>query len=298
MVQASSLKKVIVIVGPTGIGKTKISIQIAKKYNLEIINADQSQMRTKMNIGTAKITLDEMEGIKHHLIDFLDPITDYSIKDFQDDARNIINNMESIPLIVGGSGLYVDALITNYDLSIEKRDYSLEQKYKNMSNEELYQVLYNLNADAALRTHPNNRKRVLRYLQIIEKNGQLIETKNTPYYNALIIFLNQDRKILYERINNRCEKMFKSGWVNEVYELMNQGYNIDQIKEIGYKDIKEYIDSNISYNEMINKIKQDTRHYAKRQITWFKNKMNCIEVINDNFAFDTICKLIESFKNG
>ena len=122
MVQENSLKKVIVIVGPTGVGKTKLSINIAKEFNLEVINADQSQMRKDLNIGTAKITNEEMQGVKHHLIDFLEPISEYSIKDFQDDARKIIDNSNSIPLIVGGSGLYVDALITDYDLSIEKRD--------------------------------------------------------------------------------------------------------------------------------------------------------------------------------
>ena len=133
MVQKSSLKKVVVIVGPTGVGKTKISIKLAKKYNSEIINCDQSQMRKLLNIGTAKITKEEMDGVKHHLIDFLEPISEYSIKDFQDDARDIIDNMETIPFIVGGSGLYVDAVITDYDLTNEKRDSSLEQRLPSVS---------------------------------------------------------------------------------------------------------------------------------------------------------------------
>ena len=132
MVQKSSLKKVVVIVGPTGVGKTKISIKLAKKYNSEIINCDQSQMRKLLNIGTAKIRKEEMDGVKHHLIDFLEPISEYSIKDFQDDARDIIDNMETIPFIVGGSGLYVDAVITDYDLTNEKRDSNLEEQYNSL----------------------------------------------------------------------------------------------------------------------------------------------------------------------
>lgn len=297
MVQKNSLKKVIVIVGPTGVGKTNISIKLAKKYNAEIINCDQSQMRKELNIGTAKITNDEMNGIKHHLIDFLNPEDEYSIKDFQDDAREIINNMSCLPIIVGGSGLYVDALINNYDLSVSKRNVNTEKKYDALTNEELYQTLYSLNEEAALKTHPNNRKRVLRYLEIVSENGNLKTNNSKPYYNALIIFLNKERDILYKNINQRCDEMFANGWIDEVNSLMKKGYNIDNIKEIGYKDIKKYLYGLISFDEAKEKIKKDTRHYAKRQITWFKNKMNCIEVINDNNAFEKIVALINSFLN-
>ena len=295
MVQKSSLKKVVVIVGPTGVGKTKISIQLAKKYNSEIINCDQSQMRKLLNIGTAKITKEEMDGVKHHLIDFLEPISEYSIKDFQDDARNIIDNMDTLPFIVGGSGLYVDAVITDYDLINEKRDENIEELYKDLSNEELYDKLYELNQEAALKTHPNNRKRVLRYLEIVLEKGELVSKPNIPHYDALIIFLNKDREILYNNINKRCEIMFDEGWLEEVIQLKQLGYDINLIKEIGYKEINNYLNDMLSYDEMINKIKQDTRRYAKRQITWFKNKMDCIEIINDENAYDNIVNLIDDF---
>lgn len=295
MVQKSSLKKVIVIVGPTGVGKTKLSINLAKKYNSEIINCDQSQMRKLLNIGTAKITNEEMDGVKHHLIDFLEPISEYSIKDFQDDARDIIDHMETIPFIVGGSGLYIDAVITDYDLTNQKRDNDLEQQFKDLSNEELYNKLYDLNQDAALKTHPNNRKRVLRYLEIVLEKGSIENKPNEPYYNALIIFLNKDRDILYDNINKRCEIMFNEGWIDEVKKLKELGYNINLIKEIGYKEISDYLDGLLSYDEMIDKIKQETRRYAKRQITWFKNKMNCVEVNNDENAYDNVCVLINNF---
>lgn len=297
MVQKNSLKKVIVIVGPTGVGKTNISISIARKYNAEIINCDQSQMRKELNIGTAKITKDEMNGIKHHLIDFLNPEDEYSIKDFQDNAREIINNMSCLPIIVGGSGLYVDAVINNYDLSVSKRNVNTEKKFEALTNEELYQTLYSLNEEAALKTHPNNRKRVLRYLEIVNENGNLKTNNSKPYYNALIIFLNKERDILYKNINKRCDEMFVNGWIDEVNSLMKKGYNIDNIKEIGYKDIKKYVYGLISLDETKEKIKKDTRHYAKRQITWFKNKMNCIEVINDKDALEKICRLIDDFIN-
>ena len=295
MVQKSSLKKVIVIVGPTGVGKTKLSINLAKKYNSEIINCDQSQMRKLLNIGTAKITNEEMDGVKHHLIDFLEPISEYSIKDFQDDARQLIDHMETIPFIVGGSGLYIDAVITDYDLTNQKRDNDLEQQFKDLSNEELYNKLYDLNQDVALKTHPNNRKRVLRYLEIVLEKGSIENKPNEPYYNALIIFLNKDRDILYDNINKRCEIMFNEDWIYEVKNLKELGYNIDLIKEIGYKEISDFLDGLLSYDEMIDKIKQETRRYAKRQITWFKNKMNCVEVNNDENAYDYIVNIIDKF---
>lgn len=297
MVQKNSLKKIIVIVGPTGVGKTKISIQLAKRFNSEIINCDQSQMRKLLNIGTAKITKEEMDGVPHHLIDFLEPISDYSIKDFQDDARNLIDNMNVVPFIVGGSGLYIDAVITDYDLSNQKRDENIEDKYNELTNEELYNKLYNLNQEAALKTHPNNRKRVLRYLEIVSEKGELVSKPNLPYYDSLIIFLNKDREVLYDNINKRCDIMIEEGWIEEVKSLKEMGYDINLIKEIGYKEISDYLDNLISYDEMLEKIKQETRRYAKRQITWFKNKMNCIEVYNDEKAFEFVCDEIVNFLN-
>lgn len=294
MVQENSLKKVIVIVGPTAVGKTNLSVLLAKKYGGEIVNADQSQMHKLLNIGTAKINELEMGGVKHHFIDTLDPTEQYSIKDFQDQARNIIDNMNCLPFIVGGSGLYVDSLITNYDLSVKKRN-NYDTSYDNLSNEQLYDRLYSLNQDAALKTHPNNRKRVLRYLEIINEKGNLISNTNSPYYNSLIIFLNNNRDVLYDRINRRCDLMIENGWIDEVKFLIQNNIEVSLIKEIGYNDIYRYLNGELEIDEVVNKIKQDTRHYAKRQITWFKNKMNCIEIINDNNAFNKICTLIDEF---
>lgn len=297
MVQKNSLKKVVVIVGPTAVGKTSLSIKLAKKYGSDIINADQSQMHKMLNIGTAKITEEEMSGVKHHLIDFLEPTEQYSIKDFQTTARDIIDNMDCIPFIVGGSGLYVDALITDYDLTVSKRDFSLEKKYDSYSNQDLYNLLYSISSEAAIKTHPNNRNRVMRYLEIVEEKGSLVTKKNDAYYESLILFLNLDRDLLYDRINRRCDIMFNQGWVDEVKLLIDKGYDVSSIKDIGYKEIGQYLQNKITKAEAVEEIKKQTRHYAKRQITWFKNKMNCIEVINNENAFDKICELIDKFLN-
>ena len=205
--------------------------------------------------------------------------------------------MNVVPFIVGGSGLYIDAVITDYDLSNQKRDENIEDKYNELTNEELYNKLYNLNQEAALKTHPNNRKRVLRYLEIVSEKGELVSKPNLPYYDSLIIFLNKDREVLYDNINKRCDIMIEEGWIEEVKSLKEMGYDINLIKEIGYKEISDYLDNLISYDEMLEKIKQETRRYAKRQITWFKNKMNCIEVYNDEKAFEFVCDEIVNFLN-
>lgn len=298
MVQTNSLKKVIVIVGPTGVGKTKLSIDIAKKYNGVVINADQSQMHKLLNIGTAKITNEEMDGVTHYFIDTLNATSNYSIGDYQKEARDIIDSLNDLPIIVGGSGLYVDALITDYDLDVSKRDTKFEEKHKDYSNEELYEMLEKLNSEAAHKTHPNNRKRVLRYLEVVLEKGSIEKKENTPYYDALIFFINQKREILYENINRRCEQMFSMGWIDEVKSLMEQGIDISLIKEIGYYDIYRYINNEITKEELIDKVKQDTRHYAKRQITWFKNKMNCIELINDGTINEKMYNYINDFLKG
>lgn len=297
MVQKNSIKKVVAIVGATGVGKTSISIKIAKKYGFDIINCDQSQMRKHLNIGTAKIKKEEMSSVKHHLIDFLEPLKPYSIKDFQTDGRMIINNSDKICLIVGGSGLYIDALLSNYVLDSVKR--CDDEKYSSLTNDELYDLLYSMNQEAALKTHPNNRKRVLRYIEIIEDNKTIDNPNKDLIYDALIIFLNNDRDKLYDNINKRCDEMFNNGWIEEVKGLIDSGYDASLIKEIGYKEINDYIKNNNHDLELLKEeIKKQTRHYAKRQITWFKNKMQAIEIKNDSNAFNSICLLIDSFIGG
>lgn len=284
------MKKIIIITGPTAVGKTKISIAITKHFQGEIINADASQMRKHLNIGTAKITTAEMDGVKHHLIDFLEPLATFSIKEYQDMGRKLINDIK-LPFIVGGSGLYIQALTTDYHLETTK---GKSNKYDNYTNEELYQLLLIQDQKNALKLHPNNRRRVIRYLEIIDQQGSLEKIPPKPLYDALTICLTRDRKGLYDNINARCEQMFANGWIDECIQLQNSGIDLEQIKEIGYKEIGQYLKNEITYDELIEIIKQKQRNYAKRQLTWFRNKMDCVFVdVLDN----PIEKLINLINN-
>lgn len=292
--------KVIVITGPTGVGKTKISIEIAKALGTEIINGDAYQIYQKMNIGTAKPTKEEIEKVKHHFFDFLDPLCEFSVSDYQVKIRKLIDNFhkeKKIPLIVGGTGLYIDSVIKNYQFLAPKRN---EEKYDNLSNEELHKHLQKLDYEASLKIHMNNRKRVLRAIELA--NTQDFESrtlKNEFYYDALIIFLNDDREVLYERINHRVDKMFSDGLLEEVESLYPNGLGKTAKAAIGYKELFQYFNNEISLEDAINKIKQNSRHYAKRQLTWYRNKENTIFVnVNYNNLTETsneVLKIINNF---
>lgn len=284
------MKKVIIITGPTAVGKTRISIAISKYFNGEIINADASQMRRYLDIGTAKIKSNEMGGVKHHLIDFLNPLDNFSIKDYQDIGRKLISEID-IPFIVGGSGLYIQALISDYNLDTRPRT---TNQFDLLSNDELYELLIKKDFETAQKLHPNNRRRIIRYLEIIEERGKVSTIPPLPLYDSLTICLNRDRKELYDNINTRCEQMFANGWIDECIALKKQRIDLNQIKEIGYIEIGQYLEGKIEYLDLVELIKQKQRNYAKRQITWFKNKMDCIFVeINDN-AEKTIIELIKN----
>ena len=283
------MNKVIVISGPTGIGKTDLAIKLAKKFNLPIINSDASQMRKNMDIGTANINEEEFKGINHYLFKFLEPTADFSIKDYQDLARPIIENNACL-IMVGGSGLYIDAALLDYDLTSEARN--KDQDY-DLDNEELYELLKSKDPVLASKTHPNNRKRVLRYLEIAGKVTKLAK----EFYDILYISLDCDRNLLYERINSRFDKMIEEGWLEEVKRLRLDGYEIDKIKEIGYKELNDYLENNLDFNNVSNIIKQKTRNYAKRQLTWFRgsaNKYHNYNMVNNN-DIDLIIKLVEEF---
>lgn len=286
------MKKIVVITGPTGIGKTSISIELAKIFNAEIINADASQIYKDLNVGTAKIKDDEMKGIKHHLLSFLNINETFSIKDYQELGRKIIDNTNSNIFVVGGSGLYINALLYNYDLNSEPRK---SNNYQNLSNEELYQMLYEKNPQKALSTHPNNRRRVERYLELSENNKEKNDI-DLPLYDIYNICLIEDRGKLYEKINNRTEAMIDD-WIEECKELRKKGYSLENIKEIGYSDINNFLNDEISLSETKEIIKQKTRRYAKRQITWFKHKIDCKYVDIDNINVDNLIKNIKEFYN-
>lgn len=283
------MSKVIVISGPTGIGKTNLAINLAKLFNLPIINSDASQMRKHMDIGTANINEEDFKGIDHYLFKFLEPASDFSIKEFQDLARPIIEN-NKCSIMVGGSGLYIDAALLDYDLSSVARD--KDQDY-DLSNEELYELLKSKDPVLASKTHPNNRKRVLRYLEIAGKETKLAK----ELYDILFISLDCDRSILYNRINNRFDKMIEEGWLEEVKRLRKEGYEIDKIKEIGYKELDDYLQNSLDFENIANIIKQKTRNYAKRQLTWFRGSTNKYQnyYMCNNDDIDKIVKLVKKF---
>ncbi len=297
------MKKVIVITGPTAVGKTKLSIEIAKRLQTDIINGDAYQIYQKMNIGTAKPTDDEKQGVIHHYMDFLDSSKTYSIAEFQKGVRECIDDLTSknkVPLIVGGSGLYIDSVIKNYQFLDEKRS-NEQSKYDSLTNEELHQVLANLDPDKASEIHPNNRKRVLRAIELISSNvdNTSRSKKNELVYDALIIFLNDNRESLYDRINKRVDKMLADGLIEEVKNIGINNYSMTSKVAIGYKEVIQYLNNEIDYNEMVELIKKNSRHYAKRQFTWFKNQDNC-QVVNINLedfnkTIDEVYNLITVF---
>lgn len=301
------MNKVIVITGPTAVGKTKLSIAIAKKLKTELINGDAYQIYKKMNIGTAKPSESERDGIIHHLMDFIDPSENYSVAQYQKDVRNCIkefNDKNLIPIIVGGSGFYIDSVIKDYRFEEEKHSFQeTDFKYANLSNVELYEILKKLDCDVANKIHQNNRKRVLRAIELINSpvNKNSRSHRDDYCFDSLIVFLNDDRNELYNRINNRVLKMVDSGLVEEVSSIGEKNFSDTSKVAIGYKECLSYLNNEITKEQMIELIQKNSRHYAKRQFTWFKNKMNSTIVninINDfNQTINNVYNIIIEFLN-
>lgn len=268
---------IICIVGPTGIGKTKLSIELAKKYNAIIINGDSMQVYKELNIGTAKIKEEEKEGIDHFLFDIKEPNEMYTVYDYQKDARQLLNQYKDKNIIiVGGTGLYIKAALYDYIFEEEEKN----DQFDNLTNQELYNMV--LKKDKNSDIHINNRKRMIRFLN----RSNTINNKNKLLYNVKFIGLTTDRNILYERINNRVDKMFDEGLLEEVKSLYDKNINSKAVMTgIGYKEIYDYLNGNISLEDAKNLIKQRSRKYAKRQYTWFNNQMNIkwFKVDFDNF---------------
>lgn len=295
------MNKVIIITGPTGTGKTKLSIEVAKKYHTEIINGDAYQVYKNMDILTAKVTNEEKQNIPHHLFDIKEPSEEYSVAEYQQNVRKLISDFENrnlIPLIVGGSGLYLDSVIYDYDFSKIGRNNETEIKYRNLTNEELHKVLENLNKEAALKIHMNNRKRVLRAIELAEDNAIVTKFNNRLLYDPLIIFLNEDRDKLYNALNKRVDKMIEEGLLDEVKELSLMNLSKTAQKAIGYKEFIAYFNGEKLLDECVDEVKKNTRHYAKRQITWFKNKPNItiLDINRDDFQ-ETINKAFNIIDN-
>jgi len=278
------MKKIIVIMGPTGVGKTKLSVELAKKINAVIINADSISMYKYLNIGSAKPTRDEMQGIKHYFIDKLELNEDYTIYDYQKDARCLIDKIDSNIIIVGGSGLYIKALL--YDYKFEKEDTKFD--YSNYSNQELLNEIKKINNNVEI--HINNRNRLERVLTKLKLN-QDINKKSDLLYDATFFSLTCNRNTLYERINNRVDKMIENGLIKEISNLKGY-YKTSKVLSaaIGYKEFYDYFYNNKSLDLVIDEIKKNSRHYAKRQLTFFKHQFNSYWI---NVNFNDFNKTIE-----
>ena len=274
------MSKIIVIVGPTGVGKTKLSVELAKKVNGEIINADSMQVYKGLDIGTAKITEDEKEDIPHHLFNIKDVNDMYTIFDYQMDCRNTINdiiNRGKTPILVGGSGLYIRAALYDYKLDFE--DNKLDYSY--LSNEELLERC--LKIDPKCDIHLNNRKRLERFLNKSINNSEIVNDSK-PIYDFTMIGLTTIRKNLYDIINNRVDKMIDNGLIDEVKSFYDKKIRSKAIMTgIGYKELYSYFDGEISLEDAIELIKKNSRHLAKRQYTFFNNQFNDIKWFNTNY---------------
>ena len=288
----------IMIVGPTAVGKTRLSIEIAKTFDGEIINGDSMQFYKGLDIGTAKIKEAEKQGITHHLIDILEPSDNFSVAIYQKLVRAKIEDIKSrskLPIIVGGSGLYLNSIINDYQFMGKERTIEKADIYQDLETEELAEILKREKPLLAKNTDLSNRRRVLRAL---EKNDSDVQDKLVPYYeNILIIGLELDREILYKRINERVHKMIDLGLLSEVEALYKSQVNGQALQAIGYKELFPYFEDKISFIDAVELIKQNSRRYAKRQMTWFKNKMNVtwFKVEADNFSL-TIDHIIEFIK--
>lgn len=280
--------KIIVIVGPTAVGKTQLGITLAKAFDGEVINGDSMQVYKQLNIGTAKVTDEEADGVTHHLIDIKSTDESYSVSDFKKDAREKIHELidqERLPIVVGGTGLYIESLLfdvthggkaePNPTFRDEMNHFAHEK-----GREALHQLLQDKDPKAAENIHPNNVRRVIRALEVIHETGKKFsdhqnERKQEPVFDAYVIALNTDREVLYDRINQRVDLMLDTGlleearWLYETYEG-----DLQSKKGIGYKEFEAYLRGDQSYDEAVMMIKQHSRNYAKRQLTWFKNRFS------------------------
>ena len=299
----NSKKPMIILTGPTAVGKTELSIALAKKYNGSIISADSMQVYKYMDIGTAKIKPDEMHGVKHHLIDCLNPWEEFNIylfKQMADKAINEISASGKMPIIVGGTGFYIQSVLKNVDFSEEEKDNSYRENLMKIAlekgNSYLHEMLQKVDEKAADSIHENNVKRVIRALEFYEQTGQKIsehnenEAKKESEFDYMYFVINNDRDVLYDRIEKRIDRMISDGLVDEVKRLKEMCCTKDMVsmKGLGYKEILSYLDGEITLDEAVYILKRDTRHFAKRQITWYKREKDVIWMNYPDFDNDKV----------
>ena len=299
--------KLIVIAGPTAVGKTDLSIEVARRLNGEIISADSMQIYKYMDIGSAKVMPEEMKGIKHHMIDVVDPKDSFSASEFKDMATKAIDEILAqgkTPIIAGGTGLYIDAVTCNMNFSKTDKDEAyraeLEKLATEHGNEYIHNMLKEVDPKSAESIHANNRKRVIRALEVYKLTGKPFSSYNAgedfykSKYDVKYYVLNMDRDKLYERINKRVDIMMDKGLLDECIKLKEMGYTQDMqsMKGIGYKEILYYLDGRIPLSEAVSMIKQGSRNYAKRQLTWFKRDPRAIFLDKDKMTEEEIINKI------
>ena len=309
--------KVIVVVGPTASGKTALGINIAKKFNGEVVSGDSMQIYENMDIATAKPTIEEMDGIKHHLIGFVNPKDEYNVASFCEDAKKAVTEITKkgkTPVIVGGTGLYIDSFINNVtffdNASSDEVRKNLYKELEEFGIEKLYNELLTVDGEAAKKIHPNNEVRVIRALEIYRLTGKNLTEQNKRShdnesdYEALYIGIAyKDREKLYERINKRVDIMLEKGLLEEAKDFYKEYASKTAVNAIGYKELKPFLDQEKSLEECVESLKQSTRRYAKRQLTWFNRNEKINWVYPDsykdiNLLYNEAERLVEKFLKG
>jgi len=292
------LKKLFILGGPTAVGKTSISVKLAKELKGEIISADSMQIYKYMDVGSAKISNEEMEGVPHHLVDIVSPEEEFSVIDFKERASAAIEDISlrgCLPMVVGGTGFYINSLIFNYSYTSAEKDEEYRKYLENLAAREgntyVHEMLKNIDSESYERLYPNDLKRVIRALEVYKLTGQTIseytacdDIYNIPY-DINYFVLTMDREKLYDKINKRVDIMLENGLIEEVIKLKEMGYNanMQSMKGIGYKEILYYLEGEISLERAVELIKQGSRNYAKRQLTWFKKDSRVKWVNKDEF---------------
>jgi len=278
-------KNLVILLGPTGIGKTDLSLKLAKALNGEIISCDSMQIYKYMDIGSAKVSTDDQLEIKHHMVDIVYPEEEFTVADFKRKAEAIINDLNNkgkLPIVTGGTGLYINSLVYNLNFTRVGADYELRAELEDLAEKNgakvVHNILTNVDPESAKKLHPNDLKRVIRAIEIYKLSGTTMSQYNKNFrtevtdYNLSMIGLTMDRQNLYERINLRVDKMIEAGLIDEVKFLLDKGYTKDLVsmQGIGYKEFIDYLDDKMTLEETIDIVKKKSRNYAKRQLTWFR----------------------------
>lgn len=307
------MQPLVILTGPTAVGKTKLSIELAKRIRGEIISADSMQVYRHMDIGTAKITPEEMGGVTHYLVDEFEPDEEFNVVKFKDCAQKAIKEISAkgkIPIIVGGTGFYIQAVLKDIDFTENESGTPYRRELEEVAREngavKLHDILKQCDPAAAEAIHPNNIKRTIRAIEYFKLTGEPISKHNeeqrkneSPYQYAYFV-LNNDREILYQNINLRVDKMLQSGLIKEVESLKEQGYDrsLVSMQGLGYKEIYAYLEGECSFEEAVYLLKRDTRHFAKRQLTWFKREQEVIWISKKEYPGeeDILTKIVTILK--